>query len=193
MTTAGKVFTVLSFLTGLAFLVFVTPVTKHLIDTQQQIEQIEKRKPPLLTATEELETKRLELTYDLNRIKDQVGSVLTLQRNQADVVQSQLSLLTDLEKAELAAVVRWQDTVRDINAEIDSRTREKERLEQEISDQENMREERQQQVDSLRDALKKARQALETTIAGNLEAYNRLERTSVPSSADDNGRIALER
>ena len=192
MTTAGKVFSVLSLLIGVTFLFLVTPVARHLIEVQKQIEQIEKRIPGIREKTVKYEAERLTLIYDLNRQKDEVTSVITRHNNQADVVRSQLSLLNDLEKAERAGVVRWQDAVRDINAEIEFRRQEKTNLEQEIASQESLKQERATQVAELREALQSARQRLEETLANTLKNYEKLERIVNAAINQTEGRVASE-
>ncbi|MBX9654010.1 hypothetical protein K2Y11_10380 [bacterium] len=193
MTTAGKVFSVLSLLIGIAFLVLVVPVARHLIEVQKQIEQIEKRHPAMRDAVAKLETKRLQLTYELNRQKDEVTSIVTRHNNQADVIKSQLSLLNDLEKAERAGVVRWQDAVRDINAEIGFRQQEKSNLEQEIAQQESMKQERTNQVAELKEALQNAKQKLEETLANTYKNYEKLERLVNAAIGQSEGRVAAGR
>lgn len=193
MTTAGKVFSVLSLLIGIAFLVLVVPVARHLIEVQKQIEQIEKRHPAMRDAVAKLETKRLQLTYELNRQKDEVTSIVTRHNNQADVIKSQLSLLNDLEKAERAGVVRWQDAVRDINAEIGFRQQEKSNLEQEIAQQESMKQERTNQVAELKEALQNAKQKLEETLANTYKNYEKLERLVNAAIGQSEDRVAAGR
>lgn len=193
MTTAGKVFSVLSLLIGIAFLVLVVPVARHLIEVQKQIEQVEKSHPPLRERVAKLETKRLQLTYELNRQKDEVTSIVTRHNNQADVVKSQLSLLNDLEKAERAGVVRWQDAVRDINAEIGFRQQEKSNLEQEIAHQESMKQERTNQVAELKEALQSAKQKLEETLANTYKNYEKLERLVNAAIRQTEDRVASGR
>lgn len=193
MTTAGKVFSVLSLLIGIVFLFLVTPVARHLIDVQKQIEQVEKRHPPLRESVARLETERLQLTYELNRQKDEVTSIVTRHNNQADVVKSQLSLLNDLEKAERAGVVRWQDAVRDINAEIEFRKQEKSNLEQEIAHQESLKQERANEVAQLREALQNAKQKLEETLANTFKNYEKLERLVNAAIGQTEDRVASGR
>jgi uncharacterized protein YoxC len=193
MTTAGKVFSVLSLLIGIAFLVLVVPVARHLIEMQKQIEQIEKRHPAMRDSVAKLETQRLQLTYELNRQKDEVTSIVTRHNNQADVIKSQLSLLNDLEKAERAGVVRWQDAVRDINAEIGFRQQEKSNLEQEIAQQESMKQERTNQVAELKEALQNAKQKLEETLANTYKNYEKLERLVNAAIGQTEDRVAAGR
>ena len=190
MTTAGKAFSVLSLLIGLTFLFLVTPVARHLIEIQKQIEQIEKRQPVIRESTVKLEAERLRLTYDLNRLKDEVTGIVTRFNNQADVVRSQISLLNDLEKAERAGVVRWQDAVRDIVAEIGFRKQEKANLEQEIAHQEMLKQERAAQVAQLREALESTRKSLEETLANTLKNYEKLERFVNAAISQTEDRIA---
>ena len=192
MTTAGKVFSVLSLLIGVTFLFLVTPVARHLIEVQKQIEQLEKRIPTLRENTAKEDANRLTLVYDLNRQKDEVINVITRHNNQADVVRSQLSLLNDLEKAERAGVVRWQDAVRDINAEIEFRRQEKANLEQEIASQESLKQTRATEVAELRESLQSARQQLQETLANTLKNYEKLERLVNAAINQTEGRVASE-
>jgi chromosome segregation ATPase len=191
MTTAGKVFSVLSFLMGLAFLFFVTPVVKQLIDVQKQIVAIEAQHPPLRQAAAELETERLKLVYDLNRIKGKVAAELTKNQNQADAVRSQLSLLTDLEKAERQAVVNWQKTVADLKREIESRQQEQADLQQAIASNSAERDTQAIRVSQLRDESKNAQAKLRETLETMASEYDKLEK-NLPQNSTDN-RVALER
>lgn len=192
MTTAGKVFSVLSFLLGIGFLYLMTPVAKSLIDTQKQIVEIEKRHPPLQEATVKLDKDRVQLTYDLNRLKDKVSSEQTKFKNQADVVRSQLSLLTDMEKAERAAVLSWQDTVKGITSEIEARTTEKSELETRIAEVTQQREERHQQVEQLREALAAAGRKLREIMAENLTNYGKLEQSTPAPTESSTASVVAE-
>ena len=191
MTTAGKVFSILSFLLGIVFLFFVTPVAKKLIDVQKQIVSIEKQHPPLQKATEALEAQRLLLVYDLNRLKGKVGAELTKNQNKADAVRSQLSLLTDLEKAERLAVASWQKTLGDLKGEIEARTLEKEELEKSIAENTAERDAQAARVTELRGLWKQTQDQLRETLDSMAGDYEKLEK-SIPGNSADN-RVALER
>lgn len=194
MTTAGKVFSILSFLLGIVFLFFVTPVAKKLIDVQKQIKESEdllEEDKPLRMAVKALESQRLQLVYDLNRLKGKVGAELTKNQNKADAVRSQLSLLKDLEIAEQKAVTSWQKTVGDLKGEIEARTQEKEELEKSIAENAAERDAQSARVAELRDLWKKSQDQLRETLDSMAGDYEKLEK-SIPGNSADN-RVALER
>ncbi|MBY0586649.1 hypothetical protein K2X85_05700 [bacterium] len=191
MTTTGKVFSILSFLLGMVFLFFVTPVVKKLIETQKQIVAIQAQHPPLRQSAADLETQRLKLMYDLNRVKGKVTAERTKNQNQADAVRSQLSLLNDLEKAERQAVVTWQKTVADLKGEMDARTQEKADLEKGIADNSQERDTQASRVQELRDAWNDAQQKLRETLEATASQYDKLEKNSPVNSTDRP--VALDR
>jgi chromosome segregation ATPase len=191
MTTAGKVFSVLSFLLGFVFLFFVTPVAKKLIEGQKQIVSAEEKLPALRESAALLESERLKLYYELNRIKGKVGTEQTKNKNQEDAVRSQLSLLTDLEKAERLAVVTWQKTLGDLKAEMEARGQEKADLETGISENGTERDAQATRVGQLQELLEAARTKLRETLDSMASDYEKLERNTPEDGSDK--RVAFER
>jgi chromosome segregation ATPase len=190
MTTAGKVFTVLTLLLGFGYLYLLTPVTQSLIADQKQILDTQKQEPPLREAVDKLEADRVRLTYELNRIKDKITAESTKHANQLDIVQSQLSLLTDLEKFERTAVLHLQNSVGDIKTQIDARQAEKAQLEKDIADYQMRTQERTQEVAQLREALQQAREKLARTLSQSQETIERLQQPT--NSSAGKGSVALE-
>lgn len=193
MTTAGKVFSVLSMLLGVGFLLLVPPVAKSLIDTQKQIVELENRQPALRDATASLDAQRVQLTYELNRLKDKLTAERTKFQNQADVVSGHLSLLVDMEKAELAGVRNWQETVKGITEEIQARREETDSLDAFIAEVTAARDERSAQLSDLRDRLTQASEQLESALAENQRLYSQLEQSITPPASSTSGALAQER
>ena len=196
MTLAGKIFTAISFLITITFLVFLTPVVKRQIELQKDVLAIEfggqdSRNQPhrahqeIKQNTIALDAERVKLIYDLNRLKNEETAVRTKAENQIDVLRVQLATWTDLESHEKQGVVEWQDNVRDLTSEKQSREREKDRLTEELASFEKARQERDAEVGNLRQALARARKELAEALATMQADYKELNRIAGGVEAEE--------
>lgn len=187
MTLPGKVFAVLSVLLALVFLVFTTPVAKTLIDLQKDVLAIEfggtdsngqthRAQKEIDANTDALDLQRVELQFDLNRLKQSVSAEWNKTANQVEFLKGQLAIWNDMEKAERQTVIHWKESTDHLNSEIQNRAGEKERLQQELAAFERLRGERHQQVGELQAALDDARKKLAQTLETMQANYLKLEK-----------------
>jgi chromosome segregation ATPase len=207
MTLAGKIFSILSLLLGIGFLLITAPVARNLIELQKDVEAIEfggqdsrgvshRSHQEIRTNAAQLDAKRVQLQFDLSRLQQTVSAEVSRNKNQIDFLQGQRTLWQDMEKAWRQSVLHWQESLKDLRSEIEARTSEKERLEQELAEFERRRSERDAQVSELQAALDEAGRKLAETLETMLNDYEKLRRLTERSSAEgarESGGVAASR
>lgn len=195
MTLAGKIFSILSLLLAIGFLLFTAPVAKNLIDLQKDVEAIEfggqdsrgmshRSHQEIRSSAEQLEAKRVQLQFGLSRLQQTVSAEVSRNKNQVDFLQGQRTLWQDMEKAWRQSVLHWQESLKDLRSEIEARTAEKGRLERELAEFESQRSERDAQVSELQAALDEADRKLSETLQTMLNDYDKLRRLTERASAE---------
>lgn len=174
MHTAGKVFSVLSLLLAIVFVMYTSTIVNYRIEQRQQIDSVKNAIPGIVQKAAELDVQRDTLRADIDRLTRKVTQTTVAGLNEQEHLDGRIAVLTDLINDANSKLKTWSLSLADVQAENQSREQEINELNNDIAQAEKLKQDLTSANADLTSRLEGARAGIDATLASIQENHQRL-------------------
>jgi chromosome segregation ATPase len=174
MHTAGKVFSVLSLLLAIVFVMYTSTIVNYRIEQRQQIDSVKAAIPGVEQQAAALDVQRDTLRADIDRLTRKVTQTTVAGLNEQELLDGRIAVLTDLINDANSKLKTWSLSLADVQAENQAREQEINELNTDIAQAEKLKQDLTNANADLTSRLEETRKGIDATLASIRENHQRL-------------------